>query len=432
MSNLETTRWRILFGAGVLVVACEGINTVDDGTSIATATLTSPAGAGAGFGGSPKSLSLDEGSTFDAPNATDTIVGFRAVLYDDGGNWNYYAKHYTAPAVGDYHVCASAATFTQDFELVLFVNGTREKTLAVSRYGAASGCRTVKLQGSDVLDLRVYQTAVPTLHFESNLYWNWLTIGRGTLSSSVDNIEAFTAQPGVFAKVPYNTELFDSPRNEFDPASSRFVPSYQGDYRFCASAAATQPFELDLFVNGARERAFAVEKRGVGTGCRTIRLAAGDYVEVKTYAFQGAQFVANKARNWLTIDQPQTLFSSLGSTLPFVAASGQFQTVPYTNSLLSQDPYYNPATGKFTAPANTKYQFCASLANFTQDFELDLFINGIRENAFVLSSYGAAIGCRTIRLNAGDTVEVKVYQASGSPMSVSPNGIWNWLTVEMG
>ena len=78
------------------------------------------------------------------------------------------------------------------------------------------------------------------------------------------------------------------------------------------------------------------------------------------------------------------------------------------------------------------YLVCASLysggASF--QFELDAYINGSRARAFA-SSAGAttATGCTVVRLNANDYLEIWSYNA-GATLSIAPNGVWNYLTID--
>ena len=68
----------------------------------------------------------------------------------------------------------------------------------------------------------------------------------------------FTAASNTFTKVAYSAESYDA-QNEYDSTNYRFKASTAGRYLVCASLWAGSPLnlELDLFVNGTRERAFA-------------------------------------------------------------------------------------------------------------------------------------------------------------------------------
>ena len=59
----------------------------------------------------------------------------------------------------------------------LYVNGAREKRLAMSNYGIGTGCRTVRLtKAGDSLEIRANQSSGAPLSFDTNQFWNWMTI----------------------------------------------------------------------------------------------------------------------------------------------------------------------------------------------------------------------------------------------------------------
>lgn len=108
---------------------------------------------------------------------------------------------------------------------------------------------------------------------------------------SLDNITTFAALSGSFTTVPYVAELYNE-QDAYDPSLSRFTALQTGTYEVCASHSpnATSPlaFELDLFVNGARENTIASGGTGIPQGCRTVNLLAGSYVTVAVSQASGA------------------------------------------------------------------------------------------------------------------------------------------------
>jgi hypothetical protein len=111
-----------------------------------------------------------------------------------------------------------------------------------------------------------------------------LEAARG--KASYTDIAAFSVPPTTWTTVPYVTKLHDD-RGEFDAASHAFTAKTAGDYEVCANLLASQNVingELDVFRNGARERGIASsENSAMMTGCYTIRLAAGDVIDVRVY-----------------------------------------------------------------------------------------------------------------------------------------------------
>jgi hypothetical protein len=200
----------------------------------------------------------------------------------------------------------------------------------------------------------------------------------------------------------------------------------------------SHPFELDLYVNGAREDAFAGEVgggNGFEHGCRVVRLPAGSFVEVWVFQSSGAAmtFAPNSNWNWLTVTKLPTTVS-LDDASAFSAASGVFTKVPYISKLFDDTTQFDIATSRFMAADSGDYRICASLTSYpnssTLSFELDLYINGARSTAFAgAGANGFQHGCRLVRLVAGNYVEVWAYQASGSAVAFPQNSFGNWLTV---
>jgi hypothetical protein len=322
-----------------------------------------------------------------------------------------------------------ASSPTTRFELDVHINGARENALAGFNPHFAEGCRTVRLSAGDVADLRLHQDSGATVSFSANTHWDWMTVHEVTARASLDDSASFTAPHATFTKVPYISEIYDD-GNEVD--DGRFTASQAGDYQVCASLISPNlglRFELDLYINGARENAILFA-RGAEQGCRTVRLAAGDNVEVWVHQDSGANqsFLPNPHWNWMTVAERASLVS-VDDIATFVAASTVFTKVPYQGELYDDAGGFTD--GRFTAAEPGDYELCASLVmadDLSLSFELDLYINGARENA-IAAARGAQQGCRTVRLEAGDDVEVRVYQDSGNPMIFVPNSIWNWMTV---
>lgn len=111
---------------------------------------------------------------------------------------------------------------------------------------------------------------------------------------SVSGVTPFTATAQTFTRVPYSTEKIDD-LNEFSPVTNTFTASQGGDYEVCATihigdGNSGVPYELDVFKNGLRFRVVTANSAGAAggassaRGCSTVRLAAGDTVDVRIYA----------------------------------------------------------------------------------------------------------------------------------------------------
>lgn len=378
-------------------------------------------------------VSLDENDPFTAAYGQFTVVPYFAELYDRLDNYNLWTKKFIAHQSTSYAVCASLASFAQDFELDIFINDVRERAFAVARNGVAQGCRTVYLTDGQRLDVRVYQSAVPSMTFARNLYWNWMTVYTAQPVVAVVDSAAFQEpSDGQFTQVPYNVVQYNG-WGAYDPATSRFI-SPGGGYQVCAALASFVPdFELDTYLDGVRSKALAVSSYGAATGCRNVRIAQGSVLDLRAYQGSVASmaFSPNSYWNWLTVDYLPSRVS-LSEIRPFTLPSDTgrgFTTVPYDHEVYDDYNEFDPATGQFTASENGDFEFCASLASFTGTFELDLFINGYRENAFAMSKHGAATGCRVLRMKKGDYARIRAHQETGTPINFNQTGYWNWLTI---
>jgi len=234
----------------------------------------------------------------------------------------------------------------------------------------------------------------------------------------------------MFARVPFASVAYDD-EHEFALDTARFTATRRGHYQVCASLMGEQnvTFELDLFVNGLREKAFAFGTF-VASGCRTVRLSPQDFVEVWIHQASGTPrlFGNNPFEDWLTIQEEPAQVSLIGRPA-FSAPSSVFTKVPYSIREYDDRNEFDPATNQFTAAQSGDYQVCASLSvGAGLSFELDLFKNNVRERALAFGT-GAATGCRVIRLGRGDQVTVQMLQVPMTTATIQADAPWDWLTV---
>jgi hypothetical protein len=376
-------------------------------------------------------IAADAISPFTAPNAMFVRVPFTSVTYDDSHELALNTGRFTATRRGDYQVCASLmGGQTVTFELDLFVNGIREKAIAFGTF-VASGCRTTRLSSQDFVEVWVHQASGAPQLFENNPFEDWLTIEEESAQVAVISRSAFSVPSSVFTKVPYSTEGYDD-RNEFDPTTSQFTASQDGDYQVCASLSviAGLSFELDLFKNNVRERAIAFGT-GAATGCRVIQLASGDQVTVQMIQVPvtTATIPVDAPWDWFTVRRVMA-DTSIGNTTTFSIPISTFVTVPYASELYDVRDSFDPATHRYTAETPGDYEVCASLfiPNSTEFIELNLVKSSVRDKAIALRAYAPG-GCRVTRISVGDTIEIQAYSLSATAISVDSNSSWNWFTV---
>lgn len=253
----------------------------------------------------------------------------------------------------------------------------------------------------------------------------------GATAIAADDITPFTMANVTFTKVPYVSVAYDD-LSEYDMTSSTFTAKAAGDYLICASLYLNNfsvRAELDLYKNGTRDRGFA-EGFGVTTGCRVIRLAAGDAIDVEAWQNSGSNLspTADANWNWLTI-QRVTATAMIENTANMSVASATFTTIPFANEIFDDASQFDPATSKFTAKAAGDYLMCAA-KDISPNVrgEADVFVNGTRERGFALGP-AAITGCHSVRLAAGDAVDIELYQQSVATASMTADVSWDWMTV---
>lgn len=133
--------------------------------------------------------------------------------------------------------------------------------------------------------------------------------------------------------------------------------------------------------------------------------------------------LARKIRGWMTMKRPALQCAFLatlsGAQSP---ADNTVTTVLFDSEVYDEGSDYNPATGIFTAPFDGLYRFDAS-AQFAgladaDEFLLRFFVNSTNYTGARFMNGGASgVGASStleIRLVAGDTVAVRVFQDNGT------------------
>lgn len=373
-------------------------------------------------------------AAFNIAPTTFTKIPYDHVVYDDRGELDVSNGRFTASHDGDFEICASVTLGAPVlFEMDLFVDGARERALTIGN-SATEGCRTIHLAKGSNVEIWAYHHGASTLTVSNDDGWDWLQIHEVHRLVAEDDITGFTAPPSTFTAVPYGSEALDE-RNEFDPAAGTFTASAAGDYHVCAGLwlgannAGTR-LQLSVYINGTRERELFANIDAT-TGCRDVRLAAGDVLDLRVYhsASTTLTIPTNTSWNWLTIDTISDHVSS-GDITQFAAPDSTFTRVPYGAVLFDDASELDASLGRFTPAAAGDYEICASMwdgADKTK-FELDLFVNGNHQQA--LGGWDLTTrGCRVLRLATGDHIDIDAWQNSGTTTTVAPNIYWNWLTV---
>jgi len=114
----------------------------------------------------------------------------------------------------------------------------------------------VRLVAGDVIDVRLLNYSNSTLSIPADRLWNWITVQPVAAHVAIGDSMSFAVPDKTFTRVAYSSVLFDD-KSEFDASIGRFTAGAAGDYDVCAllwDGMNATAFELDLFVNGTREK----------------------------------------------------------------------------------------------------------------------------------------------------------------------------------
>jgi hypothetical protein len=151
------------------------------------------------------------------------------------------------------------------------------------------------------LDGRIDASAAETSALEQRIAALEAAASAPRTRVELNAIAPFTVASGVYEPVPYTGLLHDD-KDEFDPVSATFMPDDAGDYLVCAAFTmnnANVAFtELYLYVNDTRGKAFAGPYSDYALGCTTVRLAAGDELQVRVRQSSGSTLGVSTSDYW--------------------------------------------------------------------------------------------------------------------------------------
>lgn len=123
---------------------------------------------------------------------------------------------------------------------------------------------------------------------------------------------------------------------------------------------------------------------------------------------------------------------AVDNVAPFNLPSGVYAAIPYSTVAYDDLVEFDPVTSTFVPEQAGDYLVCAAItmdnANVAYT-ELYTYVNDTRDKAFGGPYTDYAMGCRAVRLVAGDELQVRVRQSSGSTLDVPSNAYFSWLTI---
>lgn len=371
---------------------------------------------------------------FSPPSLVNTKIPYN-YDYDDQSEWSNSTSSFTPKHDGDYLICASISMGTANLntaiELEVFKNGTVANEIGRG-HGIANGCVTIRLAANDSVDIEVFlgnQNASNPVIPDAN--WDWLTIERVTEVTSAKTSATFASPSGQFVPVPYDTTSVND-GTLYNTTTHQLRATAAGDFQLCASLSFSDPTlegELDLYLNAVREKTLS-NGVGLASGCRSVRLAANDLVDVRFFQNTANSTIPTdpNANDWLTIAK-QPVTTSVSAIGAFNTTSHVFTQVPYTTVAFDDASQFSSTLHQFTAATAGDYLVCASLlvpGSTVDGDEIDIYKNATREKGLGYGHFGVS-GCRVMRLSAGDYVQIWQYTLGNKTYANDAN--WDWFEV---
>ncbi len=136
-----------------------------------------------------------------------------------------------------------------------------------------------------------------------------------------------------------------------------------------------------------------------------------------------------------SLEAPRTRIVADEGGVATVAATSAFTRVNF-NATEDDLGEWDQAQSRFVPEMAGSYLVCASVfaaLGSNAHVELDLFVNDERYLGFSASQQVAATtaipGCTIASLDAGDVVEIRVFQNQGSPLDLLSSLDWHWLRI---
>jgi len=294
---------------------------------------------------------------------------------------------------------------------------------------------------------------------------SWAAAPSGNLAIAPNN----SAVKVTFNDVTSASPPLGDTHGNYTTANSRYTVSVSGDYYVQSSIymqagnVLNNDYILRLYRNGSLMysgplvRPVANTAFGLSVGGVVRNVKAGDYFEIFLYG------AGNNSVSQLTVDggYASSIFTGYRLSGPSVIAASESVNMASTNTASQSIPnatttivafnsrFYdshnalNTSTGVYTAPLSGKYRVSASvqfgsfaMAAATQEVLFYLYKNG--SLYMVLDTRGGTTtsvdwlvnGSASISLLAGDTIDIRVQQQSGSSRNLSGGSVQTSFCVD--
>ena len=285
------------------------------------------------------------------------------------------------------------------------------------------------------------------------------------VASVLTNSSNFNLAPNTsFVKVPLNTSIIDT-HGTNNTSLSRWVAPVSGIYKVSGTVnvASTNVLETAygavIYVNGSSSNIFSTQgavatRNQERTASGIVQLNAGDYVELYFYGGNNnstSQLLGNGLITRLNIERIAGNTTLLGGETVAARYTRSTSTNIVTDTIIDYatkdyDTHGAVTTGaswKFTAPVsglyrvtNRFYTNSATAAAITNEVGTRLWKNGTGAQYVALdiakttsSTYKASSGSSTVRLLAGEYIDLRGLNATGQTHSISDSSL-NYIEIE--
>ncbi len=265
-------------------------------------------------------------------------VLYNIVDFDSHGAYNSATGVFTAPSSGNYKCNASVAyaanATISGFRAIIFnknstvIGQKRLSVISASQLPSPQHDDIVQMNAGDTLKIQVNQNSGVTIALEQadanvnteNVFTCVKQSGPNQIAASESVNAAYTTAAGQ--SIPNNTTtIVDFGTRDYDSHNSvttgiawKYTASLSGKFKACASVAFTATAggarEAYVFKNGVQTKSLGVggtagsATHGV-SGCASISLIAGDFIDIRAFQNQGAAvtLLANAVYNHVEVER---------------------------------------------------------------------------------------------------------------------------------
>ena len=299
--------------------------------------------------------------------------------------------------------------------------------------------------------------------------------GNVTMSSDVSGRQ-ITARVSTATSQTYNntqpiiiygTVQFDK-TGAYNPATGGFTCTETGIYRVSsgfrtnnvAAAGLAYLFANVVYKNGGGYSWLgqAVSQTTSSTsyaasGSTLVDCIVGDVLSIHSFGDTTTSNTADGTANWATFEKvnsgSQQIAASESVNAQYNTAAGQSLPTSATTNIVYETKEFdshsamNPSTGAYTAPASGTYRISTSVYLNSSTWVANAVLQAILiKNASAVRIMGSTVsqvsgsfnlttaGSAIVKLVAGDTINVGVFQNSSVSITLLPSGVHNWVSIE--